>query len=95
MPAQRAARVAYEVNPVGDIKETIDHPIAAHSAAQRCVPWTGQSKACSGSNAQQIEIRIARRELSLKLLHSRIKTLHRISRIMRSHRCHAGHVRNG
>src|SRR6266436_5744847 len=86
--------MTYEINPVGDVKEAVHRPTTARLASQGSVARAGHAEAGPSSYPQQIEVRIARRQLPLNLLHVRIEALHRIARIVRADLSLAGHVRN-
>lgn len=73
------ARLAYKVNPVGDVKKAFYRPPGS-LLRKRGVSGAGHSEAAAARDSQQIEVGVARRQLPLHPVQFRLERLYGISR---------------
>ena len=81
--AERAARPADEVDAVRDVEEAVHVPLAVLAPDERGVPRARHAEAGPGGDAQQVEVGIARRELTLDRVHVGVERLHVLADLAR------------
>jgi hypothetical protein len=72
-----------EIDAVGNIEEAVHVPTAIRTLRQRNVPRARHAETRSGRDAQQVEIRVAPRQLALQLVEIQAETLDRVSGVAR------------